>query len=127
MTARTFTLELPSGLKMLSLNDRLHWAERDRRNKAIKKASWALALAGRLPRLHQATIIAEYRPPNRHHRDADNIAPSVKSAIDGITAAGVFADDDSSHVVRVECRIGDPCPRGRLVLHITEVIPEVIG
>ena len=124
---RTWTITLPPGLKMLSLNGRYHWSERDRRNKAFMKAAWAMALQAKIPRLDRVIVTAEYQPPDRRARDADNIALAAKSGIDGLVKAGVLPDDDSSHVLRVECRIGEPYPRGRLVLHVTEITGPPTG
>ncbi len=120
-TARTFVLELPPGLKMLSLNGRYHWSERNRLNAAIKKAAWALAVNAKIPRLDRVSIMAVYEPPDRRNRDADNLAMAAKAAIDGIAAAGVVEGDWSAHVTEVICRIGERYPKGRLVVHITEV------
>jgi crossover junction endodeoxyribonuclease RusA len=121
--ARSFTIALPPGLKLLSLNGREHWAERHRRSEALKKAAWALALQARIPRLERVSVVAEYQPaPVRRRRDADNPMPSVKACLDGIVAAGVLADDESPrYVSEITARIGEPYPRGRLVLHLTEL------
>lgn len=122
MTAREFVIELPAGLKVLSLNDRLHWAEKNRRAQALKKAAWVMALKQRIPHLERAAIAVEYQPPDRRHRDADNAATaSGKACIDGIVAAGVLADDESPrYVTGVTYTVGPPFPKGRLVLRITE-------
>ena len=42
---RMWTLELPAGLKVLSLNGRIHWSEQRRRAAELKKAAWAMAPA----------------------------------------------------------------------------------
>lgn len=118
---RTWTLEFPPRLPLLSLNGRLHWAERNRRNATWKKAAWALANQQRIPFLGRVAIAAEYQPPDRRRRDADNVMLAVKSAIDGICAAGVLAGDDSRFVAEVSCRIGERHPGGRLVLTVTEL------
>jgi crossover junction endodeoxyribonuclease RusA len=118
---RTYTLALPPGLKLLSLNDRIHFSERYRRSEALKKAAWAMAIHRKVPRLERVSIVVEYQPRDRRLRDPDNIAASAKAAIDGCRAAGVLPQDDSRHVTEVICRIGEPYPLGRLVLHLTEV------
>lgn len=120
-TPRTFTIMLPAGLALLSLNDRGHWAARYRRSEALKKAAWALALQQKIPRLERVSVVAEYQPGDLRRRDPDNIAVSAKAAIDGLRAARVLAEDDSSHVAEVVCRIGPMYPKGRLVLTLTEV------
>jgi crossover junction endodeoxyribonuclease RusA len=121
---RTFTIELPAGLKLLSLNEQLHWAERGRRTKELKTAAWAMAVQAKIPRLDRVSILVEYQPPPAvRRRDAENVcAPSGKPCIDGIVQAGVLADDESPrYVTDIDCIIGEPYPRGRLVIHLTEV------
>lgn len=122
-SARTWVIELPAGLKMLSLNDRLHWAEKNRRSRDIKMAAFAMARNTHVPHLDRASIIVEYQPPDRRHRDNDNVpAASGKHAIDGVVQAGVLLDDEAGeYVAGIQYRIGPVHPKGRLVLHITEV------
>ena len=120
--ARTWTIELPAGLKLLSQNDRLHWSARNRISQGIKKAAWAMAINARIPRLERVEIQGIYDPPDRRRRDGDNLAPVLKAVADGIVAAGRLPDDDSKHVVRSWCEISDrPYPRGRLRVIIREV------
>jgi crossover junction endodeoxyribonuclease RusA len=120
---RTFTIELPPGLKLLSLNDREHWAERARRTEALKKAAWAMALQAKIPRLERVAVTVEYQPRDLRHYDAENTcAPSGKACLDGIVAAGVLEDDECPrYVTGIWCTIGSLYPKGRLVLHLTEV------
>ena len=120
-TGRTFTIALPAGLKLLSLNDRLHYGQRYRRSQDIKKAACVMALKAKVPRLERVSVVVEYQPRDRRERDADNISPSGKAALDGIVAAKVLADDSKTYVTGVRCTIGEPYPLGRLVLHLTEV------
>jgi len=122
--SRTWTITLPAGLKLMSLNGREHWAERARRTEALKKAAWALALQAKIPPLGRVAVVAEYQPPTvRRRRDAENTpAPSAKACLDGIVAAGVLEDDECPrYVTGIFCTIGEPYPKGRLVLHLTEV------
>ena len=121
---RTWTIELPAGMELLSLNDRCHWSTRYKRSQALREAACWLARKERIPPLERAAVVVEYQPPGRsRRRDADNVpAASGKHCIDGIVDARVLPDDDSpEHVASVICRIGEPFPLGRLVLHITEV------
>ncbi len=118
---RTFTIALPAGLKLLSLNDRLHYGQRYRRSQDIKKAACVMALKAKVPRLERVSVVVEYQPRDRRERDADNISPSGKAALDGIVAAKVLADDSKTYVTGVRCTIGEPYPLGRLVIHLTEV------
>ena len=126
--SRTFTLELPAGMKMLSLNGREHWAERHRKTQALKQAAWALALSQKIPRLGRVSVVAEYQPGDLRRRDADNPVASVKAAIDGIVAAGCLPSDESPrYVTEVTCRIGTLYPKGRLVLYLTEIAEPPAG
>jgi hypothetical protein len=130
--ARTWEIALPAGLKLLSLNDRLHWAEQRRRSEAIKKAAWAMALQAKVPHLERVTVTLVYDPPDlSRDRDADNLGPTLKPVIDGLALAGKIgrhvpgrrgSGDDSRYVVHSGCEIGDqPYPRGRLRVIVTEV------
>lgn len=119
---RTWTVEMPAGIQLLTLNQRLHWATRARITHDLRLAAFAMARNARIPTLEKARVTVEYQPPKvRRKRDAGNWAPSGKACIDGIRDAGVFADDDSEHLVSEEYWIGEPYPRGRIVLHVTEV------
>lgn len=121
---RSWTIELPPGIRVLSLNDRLHWAEKGRRAKALREAAWAMACQQQIPQLHAASLVVEYRPPDRRRRDNDNIpAASAKPAIDGIVQARVLRDDSWPHVTSIAYRIGEIVKGGQLAVTITEVIP----
>lgn len=123
-TGRTFTIALPAGLEMLSLNDRLHWRERHKRGEVIRNAAcWAARMA-KVPQLPRAGVVIEYQPPDRRHRDADNPIAAAKAAIDGLVIARCLPDDECPrYVTGIYCTIGEIFPRGRLVLRITEVAP----
>jgi crossover junction endodeoxyribonuclease RusA len=120
--ARRWLLEMPPGMLLLNANQRFHWSEKNRRAQTLRQASMVLARNARIPRLERARIAVEYQPPRKSRaRDAGNWAPSGKALIDGLRDAGVLPDDDSSHLLSEEYRIGQPYERGRMLLHITEV------
>lgn len=121
---RTWTIALPPGTPLLNANQRLHWAARGKRVKTIRNAAWALARQQQIPQLDRATVRVEYRPPDRRKRDASNLAPSAKAAIDGMTDAKVWADDDSRHVLSETYVIGPMTRWGQLLIHVTEVTEE---
>jgi len=122
-TGRTYTIALPAGLELLSLNDRLHWRERHRRYQDIKEAACVMARQAKVPRLDRAWITVEYQPPDRRHRDADNPMAASKAAVDGIVLAGCLVDDECPrYVTGIWATIGPVYPKGRLVLHVAEVI-----
>lgn len=121
-TGRTFTIALPPGLPLLSQNGRLHHFERNRRVQVLKKAAWLMALKEKIPPLGRVSVVVEYQPRDSRDIDPDNVPPaSGKPCIDGLVAAGVLPDDNSRYVAGVEGIIGPKFPRGRLVLHLTEV------
>jgi crossover junction endodeoxyribonuclease RusA len=128
-TGRTFTITLPAGMKLLSLNGREHWSERARRTEALKTAAWAVAHRANVPMLDRVSVVVEYQPPDRRRRDAENTcAASGKAAIDGLVAAGLLEDDACPrYITEITCRIGELYPKGRLVLHITEVTAATGG
>jgi len=117
-----YVITLPAGIPLLSLNQRLHWAACNRATQSLKKAAWAMALQAKAPSLQRAEITIEYQPPDRRRRDPDNLAPSGKACIDGLVLAGVLPDDSSAHVTAVHYAIGAIYPRGRVVLHVREVV-----
>jgi hypothetical protein len=122
--SRELSIALPPGLPVLSLNGRLHWAERNRAAQQLKSAAHVMARAAKAPALQRAEITVEYQPPDRRRRDPDNYAATGKPLIDGLVAAGVLPDDDGKHVTAVHYRIGPVYPlhpRGRIVLHVREV------
>jgi len=121
---RTWVLELPAGMRLLSLNSRMHWAEKGRITRDLRKAAWACAKAARVPPLERARVTVEYQPPQvSRRRDLDNVATaSGKPCLDGaLTDARVLADDSPQYLTEITYRLGEPYPRGRLVITITEV------
>jgi hypothetical protein len=118
---------LPAGLELLTANQRLHWAVRNRVTGQLQGHAWQAASRARVPRLVRAVIVGEYQPPDRRRRDGENWAPTLKACIDGIkdqrygsrvAQVRVVADDDSGTVLAAPCVIGPVYPRGRMVLRI---------
>ena len=96
MTQILFTV--PANL-WLSANDRPHWAEKARRTKALREYGHLTALAENIPP-HDVTHVAAFIAFTRNGRaDPANAAPTVKALIDGMVDAGVWPDDDSTHVI----------------------------
>lgn len=116
-----YVVELPPGLKMLSLNGRLHWAQQRRVAAEIRKAAWAVALRDKIPHLDGVEVTVVYHPPDRRRRDCDNIGTiSAKHAIDGCVAAGVLEDDAPPHITSIRYEVGEIVKGGQLVLHLAE-------
>jgi hypothetical protein len=122
---RRWVIEMPAGIELLNANDHAgHWGRRKRLTEALREAAGWLAKQQRMPLLDQVRIAVEYQPPRlTRSRDGGNWAPSGKACIDGLRDAGVLANDDSKHVLSETYSIGEPYPKGRLVITITEVLP----
>lgn len=119
---RSWVIELPAGMELLNANQRHSWRHKARVTKVLREtAGWAARIA-KVPRLERVRIAVEYQPPKlSRSRDGGNWAPSGKACIDGLRDAGVLPEDHSLHVLSETYSIGQPYPRGRLVLTITEV------
>lgn len=83
----------------MSSNRRLHWAQRAKRTKTIRHLAFVTARAARVPRHGPTSVAAFIGYPTNAKADPANANPVVKAAIDGLTDAHVWPDDDSEHVV----------------------------
>lgn len=83
-------LTLPWPPKSLSPNARTHWRKKAPITKAYKTECWALAKASGMvapesaDRLH---LWLDFYPPDRRHRDDDNMIASFKAGRDGLALA----------------------------------------
>jgi hypothetical protein len=119
---RQWAIEFPPGLQLLSMNGREHHMARHRKAQALKDAAIVVARKAKVPRLERIRIAVYYDPPDRRHRDHDNLFATAKHLSDGIVKAGVVPDDTPEYVVPGRCEItGVIVPRGRLRMVITEV------
>ena len=90
--------------ELLNANDRLHWAVRARRTAALRDmAAWKWR-ATRHPGFDRAHINVEVTYPDHRRRDVDNLRPTVKALVDGITAEGALPDDNDRHVAGIDMR-----------------------
>jgi Holliday junction resolvase RusA-like endonuclease len=123
----TWTVELPAGLPLLNANLRQHHMAKARLTKTLREAAAVCARRDKIPHFKRVHIIAEYRPNDRRRRDVHNLFPSAKAAIDGLVDAGVLTDDADEYLIGPDMRLGRVEPRGRLVLHITELTVATCG
>lgn len=82
-------IDLPWPPKELSPNARKHWSVVARHKKLYRHTCWALTLAAR-PRIDWVGPVylwIELIPPDRRHRDDDNMVAAFKAARDGIADA----------------------------------------
>lgn len=89
-------------------NDRGGWRKFAHRKKYIRLYAGAEARNARLPRFATVHVCAWIGYPKAGRADPSNASPVVKAALDGLTDAGVWLDDDSDHVVAVEYRRDRP-------------------
>lgn len=103
---QTWSLWLPWRTPPLSLNQRFsHWAVEKRIKDQVKQAVIVLARQQKIPHLAAITAELVWLKPDNRRADADNIAPTLKPALDGLVAAGVLDDDDSDHVLRTSTKV----------------------
>jgi crossover junction endodeoxyribonuclease RusA len=81
---------LPWPPKELSPNAALHWSKKVKKKKEYRTACWALTLEAKLeaPKgSERFPIEITFYPPDKRHRDADNMVAAIKSGLDGVADA----------------------------------------
>jgi hypothetical protein len=110
--ATDWNIQMPWPRPPISLNHRHSPHERASLTRMIRDDTNVLARAVRLPKLDRVTLGLVWYPGNNQVTDADNIAPTLKAAIDGLRDAKVLTDDNGGHVLttwqRVVSRRDDP-------------------
>lgn len=115
--------------KLLSANDKMHWAARSRLTKQLRQWGYLLGREGegvaRLGLTH-ARVEVEFAYPDRRRRDRSNLAPTVKALMDGLIDAGLLPDDadrflDGPHTVIADRlavkRLGVPMYEVRVLVY----------
>jgi len=88
----------------MSSNDREHRQVVRRKTAEVREMAGWVAKAARLPRFEAVHVCAFIQYPTARKADPPNAWPTVKAILDGLTDAGVWDDDDSTHVVATEFR-----------------------
>jgi crossover junction endodeoxyribonuclease RusA len=116
-------VSLPWPKRGLSPNARLHWAAKAKLTSRAKGDAFMLARAARpkdwpdaIDRAHVAIAVC---PPDRRHRDLDNILASLKAALDGIASAARC--DDSRWSLSIDMR--EPVKGGAVQITIAPEKP----
>lgn len=100
------TFVIPKELWFTS-NSRLHWAVKARKTKQLRMMAF---MQGRSlmneqglhrPVFDTCGIEAVVAYPRNGRADPQNTSPMAKALIDGLTDAGYWPDDDSTHVLKV--------------------------
>lgn len=120
---RKYTLTFPPGTKLINVNNRENRYARAKTTKALREMARVLAVKQKIPQMEKARVTAAYFPPDRRRRDSSNILfLSAKAALDGLTDAGIWQDDNDKIVVSLELLAGDHIvPEGQMVITIEEV------
>lgn len=93
--ARKATVKLPWPHKHLSPNARVHWSKKAKEARRARHDAAACALEAGIRHIEAGRLLVKliFCPPDRRHRDLDNMLASAKSLMDGI--ADVTGVDDS--------------------------------
>ncbi|NMM84294.1 hypothetical protein B2J88_07960 [Rhodococcus sp. SRB_17] len=89
------------GRPVMTMNE-FERATRRQKTAAKHHVQWQIRAALQatpVPALQRATISIIQFAPNMIRRDADGLGAFRKHAIDAITRAGVFPDDNTNHVI----------------------------
>lgn len=119
------TIQIPEPWWM-SANDRMHWAQKAQRIRAVRHMTMVIARARHIPTFEVVHIAAWIQYPTGCRADPGNASPTVKACIDGLVDAGVIPDDDHKHVIGPDYRreigsAGKGIHRVRLVITDQEV------
>lgn len=121
---REWTLTVASGLPMLNLNQRMHWAKKAQLTKHWRRLALVNAMAADLPRnLDRVHITAHVTKPTNRAYDVHNLLPTLKAAVDGLVDYGLIPDDTNAHLVGPDLRQGGKGDRA-ITLTITELQEE---
>ena len=112
-----------AGRDSLTANQRLHWAEKARRTKAIRtKAAWAAFRQG--TQYTRAHVLVTVTFQDARRRDVYNWHLTVKAIIDGLVDAGVIPDDSDKYLTGPDMRPGTPHRQHGLIRFHLEVTPR---
>jgi crossover junction endodeoxyribonuclease RusA len=84
---------------LLTSNQRLHWRPKADRTRAIRDMALVWCRYERATKMQAATCAVEVKWGDRRQRDAHNLQPSIKAAIDGIVGDyGLLPGDDDRYL-----------------------------
>lgn len=100
VTSEEIRLELPMLANWINLNQKEHWAPRNKRAQAWRHGAHMIARQNRLPKgLQRAQVDAYVWKSSRRRYDPHNLMPTLKPVVDGLVDYGLVADDDVEHLV----------------------------
>ena len=111
---RSIYLPWPPG--DLSPNSRVDRRKSTSSRRAYRFSAFALAKAERLPIEARSRLVLTFCPPDRRHRDLDNMLASIKVGLDGIAEAS--GCDDSEWSLTLER--GEPVKGGAVIVRVAD-------
>ena len=117
-------ITLPWPDKRLSPNSRCHWREKSKAAAEAKNDGFVSVIEKRLREAlngHQQASYIFY-PPDRRHRDIDNIHSSCKNFQDGVCQA---LNIDDIRIKRTVLEWGDVVKGGKVVLTLEEMGDDI--
>lgn len=100
---------------LLTLNQRLHYHQRNQITQAWRTAAATHARKMRVAKLDRAHITITFAFPTKHHRDVHNWTTTAKAIIDGlVTDYGLLPNDCDCHLtldIRRGPKAAGPVPR----------------
>lgn len=124
VVSQTLTVDIPSAWWLTS-NGRYKWPDRARRTRHLRTIALLEARRQHLePVTGVVSVIATVHYRTAVRADPANAQPTLKALVDGCTDAGIWADDDSTHLIGPDSRRGCNLPglrpgEHRIVLTIT--------
>ena len=108
MGEQLLTVDVPKSLLLKSNGSQGNVYRNNRRAMELHRLGLIAARSG----LNSGALRTAGRLVDLHRVDPPNMWPTVKPVIDGMTEAGLWIDDDSSHIRRTSFQ-QDPQPTGK--------------
>lgn len=116
MSEETYRLTLPWSKPPLTSNQRFgHWSQESLLIAEVRTTVAWLAKAARIPAGEHLTVQLTWAPGDRRRRDAPNLHPTVKAAIDALArnrkdliGLDLVPDDSDRYVTELPSRILPP-------------------
>ena len=95
----TYTFSFPKPAKLMSLNDREHWAIKATFARAWRRSAWAYSKQSINKSLSHAVVFVSLPVASlKTRRDPHNFIATIKPIIDGMVDAGLWPDDTAEWV-----------------------------
>lgn len=113
-TTVVYEIDVPllKGKPPLTANMRLHRMQEHQRTKHVRHTVAWHATSAAIPACAHITVRLHYHAGDNRKRDASNLYPTSKAAIDGIRDAGIVPDDDGRYVTEINPII-EPAEHGQ--------------